>query len=222
MSLREFKEEDFGRLTKTILISLVTSFVVFGLIYFFKLKYIENFTGKYGFYIFFAILSYALIMPSMRKIREYKELPCMSGMMIGMTIGMIAGLLSGFFVGATNGMFWGSVWGMLVGIGFGVWSGKCCGIMGVMEGMMAGFMGGLMGAMTALMMFNDNLKIAGIVIFIVSAFIMMGLNLMIHKETKSFDKKLNEEDMFTVVLSFTLTALTIWLIVFGPRSALFQ
>ena len=222
MTFKEFREKDLGRVVKTVLISLITSFAVFLIVYFLKLRYVDNFMPKFGFYIFFAILSYAMIMPSLKKVRGYDELPCMSGMMIGMTIGMIAGLLSGFFVGATNGMFIGSIFGMLVGITFGVWAGKCCGIMGIMEGMMAGFMGGLMGAMTALMMFNDNLKVAGIIVFVISSVIIMGLNFLIYRETKSFDEKFNSEELFTVVLSFILTTLTIWLSVFGPRSVLFQ
>src|SRR3989344_2894200 len=119
-----------GELIKTIFVSLITSFALLAIAYFLKLKYIENFIPKYGFFLFFAILSYAIILPSVRYVRAYREFPCMSGMMIGMTIGI--------FLGA--------------------WNGKCCGIMGMMEGTMAGFMGGIMGAMTAIMMLNDNLK----------------------------------------------------------------
>src|SRR3989344_5547426 len=118
MSFKEFtksltKDGPQGELIKTIFISLAVSFAIFGMFYFFRLKYIENFIPKYGFYLFFAVLSYALILPSIRYVRAYKEFPCMSGMM-------------------------------------------------------AGLMGGLMGAMTAIMMFNDNLKAAAIVLYIVS------------------------------------------------------
>ena len=134
---------------------------------------------------------------------------------------MISVFLAGFYVGATNGMFYGSVWGMLVGISLGVWSGKCCGIMGIMEGMMSGFMGGLMGAMTAIMMFNDNLKIAGVIVFVISSVILIGLNFMIFRETKGADRKY-EDNFFNIVLSFLLTTLTIWISVFGPRSLLLQ
>lgn len=221
MSFKEFKEKDLSGITKTILVSLLTSFAVFLVAYFLRLKELENFIPRFGFFIFFAILSYAIIMPSLKRARCYDSLSCMPGMMIGMTIGMIAGFLPGFFVGATNGMFWGSIWGMVTGITFGVWAGKCCGIMGTMEGMMAGFMGGLMGGMTALMMFNDNLKAAGIIVFLVSTVIITGLNLMIYGETKEFNKKFESEEMFTVVVSFILTTITIWLSVFGPRSSLF-
>ena len=227
MTLKEFArslngEGVEGEILKTIFVSLVTSFIVLGILYLFRFRYITNFIPKYGFYLFFAVLSYSLILPSIKQVRAYKEFPCMSGMMIGMTIGMISGFLSGFYVGATNGMFYGSVLGMAVGIFFGAWNGKCCGIMGVMEGMMAGFMGGLMGGMTAIMMFNDNLKAAVIVIFLVSAIIMVGLNFMIYKETRTTERKHKDSELFTMVLSFILTTITIWIMVFGPRSVLFK
>jgi len=216
------KEGVEGEIIKTIFVSLITSFIVLGVFYFFRLKYIDNFIPKYGFYLFFAILSYALVLPSVRQVRAYREFSCMSGMMVGMTIGMIAGFLSGFYVGATNGMFWGSVFGMTVGIFFGAWNGKCCGIMGVMEGIMAGFMGGLMGAMTAIMMFNDNLKAAGVIVFIISTFIMIGLKFMIYKETRGVERKHRDGEFFVIFWSFVLTIITIWLSVFGPRSVLLQ
>lgn len=216
------KEGIEGEIVKTIFISLITSFAVFVALYFLKLKYVENFIPRYGFYLFFAILSYALIISSARQIRAYKEFACMPGMMIGMTIGMIAGFLSGFYIGATNGMFWGSVFGITIGMIFGIGNGKCCGIMGIMEGMMAGFMGGLMGAMTSLMMFNDNLKIAGIIVFIISSFIIMGLSFMVYKETRESKRQHRDDDLSIIFWSFILTGVTAWMMVFGPRSILFQ
>lgn len=223
MTKQESREERIeGELTKTLFISLITSLITLGVLYYLKLRYIENFIPKYGFYLFFAILSYALILLPIRQVRAYKEFPCMSGMMIGMTIGMISGFLPGFFSGSTNGMFVGSVFGMAVGILFGAWNGKCCGIMGVMEGIMAGFMGGLMGAMTAIMMLNDHLKVAGVIAFGISACILIGLTIMIYKETRSFERKHREDHTFTIVWSFLLTLATIWIMVFGPRSLLFQ
>ena len=227
MTLKEFTKSlningTEGELVKTIFFSLIVSFSILAILYFIKLKYIENFIPKYGFYLFFAVLSYALILPSIRYIRAYKEFPCMSGMMIGMTTGMIAGFLSGFYVGATNGMFFGSIFGIAIGIFFGIWNGKCCGIMGIMEGMMAGLMGGLMGAMTAIMMFNDNLKAAAIVLYIVSAFIVTGLNFMIYNETREAERKHKDSELFTIFWSLILTMVTIWIMVFGPRSMLFQ
>jgi len=215
-------EQVEGEIIKTIFVSLITSFIILAIFYFFKLRYIENFIPKYGFFLFLAILSYAIILPSTRQVRAYKELACMSGMMVGMTIGMIAGLLSGFYIGATNGMFYGSIFGISIGMFFGIWNGKCCGIMRIMEGMMAGFMGGLMGAMTAIMMFNDNLKAAAIVIFIVSTFIMFGLKFMIYKETREIERQHKDSEMFIIICSAILTVITILLSVFGPRSILLQ
>lgn len=227
MTFKEFKKslaEDGaeGELVKTVFVSLATSFVVLAILYLFKLRYIENFIPKYGFYLFFAILSYSLILPSIRHVRAYKELPCMAGMMIGMTMGMISGFLAGFFVASTNGMFIGSVFGMLVGIVFGVLTGKCCGIMGIMEGIMSGFMGGLMGGMTSIMLLNDNLKATGVIVFIISAVILIGLNYLIHKETREIERRPRDSNLFIISWSFTLTVVTVVLMVFGPRSALFQ
>ncbi|MBS3153301.1 hypothetical protein J4426_01945 [Candidatus Woesearchaeota archaeon] len=211
-----------GEIIKTVFVSLITSFAIFGLFYLLKLRYVENFIPKYGFYLFFAILSYSLILPSIRQVRAYKEFPCMTGMMIGMTIGMISGFLAGFYIGSTNGMFYGSIFGMLIGIIFGGLNGKCCGIMGFMEGITAGFMGGLMGAMTAIMMLNDNLKAAGVIVFLVSAVIMIGLNFMVYKETRNEERKHKDSEFFIIVWSFVLTTITILIMVFGPRSVLLQ
>ena len=143
-----------GEFIKTIFASLAASFGVLAILYFIGLRYVGNFIPKYGFYMFLASLSYSVIIPTVRQVRAYKELPCMSGMMVGMTTGMIAGFLPGFYLAATNGMFIGSVFGMSTGIALGVWNGLCSGVMGFLEGIMAGFMGGLMGAMTAFMLLN--------------------------------------------------------------------
>ncbi|MDP2628301.1 MAG: hypothetical protein Q8P15_00190 [Nanoarchaeota archaeon] len=213
-----------GELIKTIFVSLTSSFVILAILYFLRLRNVSDFVPKYGFFLFFAILSYSLILLSVRHIRAYKEFACMSGMMIGMTIGMISGFLPGFFIGATNGMFWGSVVGMSIGILFGLWNGKCCGVMGAMEGIMAGFMGGLMGAMTALMMINDNLRAAGVIVFLISATILFGLNYMIYREARDsgMERKNKDSEFFTISWSFFLTIITTWFMVFGPRSVLFQ
>lgn len=227
MSFKEFTKSlsgngAEGEIVKTIFVSLVVSLVTLGILYFLKLKYVENFIPKYGFFLFFAILSYAVILPSVRHVRAYKNFACMTGMMIGMTLGMLAGFLPGFFIGATNGMFYGSIFGMTVGIFFGVSNGKCCGIMGVMEGMMAGFMGGLMGAMSSVMMLNDNLKIASAIVFAISAAISLGLNYTIYHETREAERQHKDSELFVIVWSFVLTALTVWLMVFDPRNLLFQ
>ena len=94
--------------------------------------------------------------------------------------------------------------------------------MGMMEGIMAGFMGGLMGGMTAVMMLNDNLKIATIVIFAVTSVILIALNYMIYNEMKENKRQLNEDHTLTIFITIVLIAITAWLMVFGPRSALFS
>ena len=226
MSFREFTKvlngsRVEGELIKTILYSLLTSFLVLGILYYFKFRYLADFMPKYGFFLFFAVLSYALIVPTIRQIRAYQNMACMSGMMVGMTIGMISGFLAGYFLGATNGMFIGGVFGMFVGIVLGVWTGSCCGVMGSMEGIMAGLIGGWMGAMTSVMLLNDHLKLATGLIFIVSALILVSLNYMIYIETKETERQRREDHFMTILISFILTTLTIWLIVYGPRSALF-
>ena len=227
MTLKEFTKElngnnrVEGELIKAIFYSLFFSFGLFILLYYFKLQYIENFISKYSFYLFFAILSYAIVLPSIRQVRAYKNLTCMSGMMVGMTTGMIAGFLPGFFIGSTNGMLWGSVFGMGIGIFIGVWNGKCCGIMGIMEGLMAGFMGGLMGAMTSVMLLNDNLKVAGLIVFLISSVIIFLLNFMIYKETKESERQVKEDYSLIIFISLILTAITIFFMVYGPRSILF-
>ncbi len=226
MTLKEFRsslngKDAEGEIIKTIFLSLLTSLVTLGILYYLKLRYVSDFIPKYGFALFFTILSYALILPAVRQVRAYKEFSCMSGMMIGMTIGMIAGFLPGFFIGSTNGMFYGSVFGMAIGILFGAWNGLCCGVMGFMEGIMAGFMGGLMGAMSAVMMLNDNLKIAGVIVFIICAVILFGLKYMVFTESRQMERKHKDSEMFIILWSFVLTVITIWLMVFGPKSGLF-
>lgn len=227
MSFKEFTKElggskVEGELVKTIFVSLIVSFVTLVVLYYVALRNVDSFISDYGFYLFFAILSYAVVMPAVRQVRAFKQFPCMTGMMIGMTIGMMIGFLAGFYVGATNGMFWGGWFGTAVGILFGVSNGRCCGVMGVMEGMMAGFMGGLMGAMTAVMMFNDNLRVAGVLVFLVCGAILFGLNYMLFVETKGAERAKKEGYFFTVAWSAILTVVTTWLMVYGPRSVLLQ
>ena len=118
-------------------------------------------------------------------------------------------------------MFIGSVFGMTVGIILGVWNGKCCGVMGTMEGMMAGFMGGLMGAMTAFMLYNDHLIASMVIVFAISAVILFSLNFMVYKEMKLEERKLKEDHLLTFVITFVLITVTIWLMLYGPRSGVF-
>jgi len=226
MSFKEFKKElngnrIEGELVRTIFYSLITSFIILGIFYYFRFKSINNFIPTYGFYLFFIVLSYALVVPTIRQIRAYKKMACMGGMMVGMTVGMMSGFLAGYFIGATNGMFIGGVFGMSIGIFLGIWMGSCCGIMGIMEGTMAGFMGGWMGAMTAVMLINDNLKLASILIFIVCAVILFSLNYMIYLETRKEERQLKEDHFITIIISLILTLATALIMVYGPRSALF-
>lgn len=226
MSFKQFTQElnggrVEGELLKTIFYSLITSFIVIGVLYLLRLKNVTYFIPKYGFYLFLAAISYALIVPAIRQVRAYKQFTCMSGMMIGMTTGMITGFMAGYFIGATNGMFMGGVFGMVVGSVLGVWMGSCCGIMGTMEGVMAGFMGGLMGAMTSVMLLNDHLKLATVIITGFAAFISLGLNYMIFFEMKESERQRHEDHSSTVVITFVLMMLTIWIMVYGPRSGLF-
>lgn len=79
-----------------------------------------------------------------------------------------------------------------------------------------------MGAMTAVMMLNDNLKAAAVIVFVISGFIMFGLNFMIYKETRGAERKHKDDEFFIVFWSFVLTIFTVWLMIFGPRSVLFQ
>ena len=221
MTFKEFRKSTGEEIAKTIFISLLTSTITLAILYFIKLNKVENFIPKYGFFIFFSALSFAILAPAIKQVRSYKEFPCMSGMMIGMTIGMISGFLSAFYVGSTNGMFWGSVLGMAVGIYFGIVNGKCCGIMGIMEGIMAGFMGSLMGGMTAVMTLNDNLKYIAVIIFLVCSIIMLGLNYMIYKESEQLERKIKEGQIYTIITTFIFIVVVAWFIVYGPRSALF-
>ncbi|MGK0209422.1 MAG: hypothetical protein ACI83O_000699 [Patescibacteria group bacterium] len=229
MSVKEFISELQGRegkrvegeLIKTAFVSLFSSFVVFALLYYFVLQGTVVNLSQYYYFIFLSILTYALLMPAVKQVRAFKKFPCMTGMMIGMTMGMMSGMMIGFFVGASNGMFWGSVFGMGIGISLGVWTGKWSGIMGVMEGTMAGFMGGLMGAMTGVMMYNDHLRAAGVIIFLIGGSILIGLNYMLYIETKQEERQHYEGDIITVIVSVVLTLLTVWMIVLGPKSAVF-
>lgn len=224
MSFKEFiKELDGkrieGELVKTFIFSLIISLAVFAIYFFFFNQYID--LQKSGLYIILALLSISLIAPLARQVSSYHALTCMGGMMVGMTIGMISGFLIGFYIGATNGMFIGSLAGMIVGISLGTWLGSSCGIMGFLEGTMAGFMGGLMGAMSAVMMINDYLKSASIIVFIISAVILVSLKYMIYLETKSL--KPNKESIFkTILISIVLTLFVLLMISFAPKSLLVQ
>jgi len=72
------------------------------------------------------------------------------------------------------------------------------------------------------MMYNDNLIAAGVIMFVICGTIMLGLNYMLFKETINEERIHKEDNMFTIVISFLLTFITIWMMVFGPRSLLLQ
>ena len=225
MTFKEFvkslnNNEAEGELVKTIIYSVIASALMLGLLYLVKLKDIPEFFPKYGLYIFLSMISFSFIAGSVKHVKNFKGIMCMSGMMVGMTIGMISGFLAGAYTGAINGMFFGRVFGMAVGILIGVWTGKCCGIMGIMEGAMAGFMGGLMGAMTSLMLLNDHLKYIIIISFLICSSILFGLSYMIYTETREAERK--QEGYFVYVsLAVLLTYATTLFIIFGPRGGIF-
>lgn len=209
-----------GELIKTFLYSLASSAVVIALFWFVHLRF-TNFMPRYGYYALFAILSYAFIIPAVQHVRAYKQFTCMTGMMIGMTLGMIAGFLGGLYIGATNGMFMGSVFGMALGIAVGTWTGSSCGVMGFMEGIMAGFMGGPMGAMTAVMMLNDHLHPAIAIFFIIATVILVTLNYLIYGETRKHTSYDVLHPLFVILWSAFLTAITLGIMIWGPKSGLF-
>ncbi|MDO8555989.1 MAG: hypothetical protein Q7R96_02335 [Nanoarchaeota archaeon] len=226
MSFHEFRqslhqEGAEGELITTIVISLASSFGLLALLYFIKLKNITGFLDNQGYYLFFAALSYAVIIPAIRHVRAYKEFTCMTGMMIGMTLGMISGFVTGYYITATNGMFWGSFLGIIIGIIIGIWNGKCCGIMGWMEGIMAGFMGGLMGGMTAIMLINDHIKAMTIIVFLITTTIIIGLNYLVYHETRQQERKIKEDHWGTIIMSIILTGITLWMMIQGPKGGIF-
>ena len=210
-----------GELLHSIFYSLLTSFAILGGLYYFFFQNIENFMPKYGIFMFLSALSYAFFIAIVRQVRAYEEFACMAGMMIGMTAGMM-GFLPGFYVASTNGMFIGGFFGVAIGMFLGVWTGKSCGIMGIMEGMMASLMGGLMGAMTAFMLFNDNLIVAAVLVFIICAVILSGLSYMIYFEMKDNDRGKKENHFLSVGLTAALTLITVAVMLHGPRSAIFS
>jgi heme/copper-type cytochrome/quinol oxidase subunit 4 len=79
-----------------------------------------------------------------------------------------------------------------------------------------------MGAMTAVMMINDNVKIAGIIVFAISIIILIGLSYMIHKETNESERYVKEDHVFTIFASLILISITALFMIMGPRSILFQ
>ncbi|MBI3190163.1 hypothetical protein HYZ41_00510 [archaeon] len=188
-------------------------------------KFMQNFDAKYGLYMIYTVISAAVIGMGAWHIKSYRHtFDCSLGMMAGMTIGMMAGFLLGAIIGATNGMFMGSVYGMITGMFIGAWCARCCGIMSIMEGLMAGLMGGIMGAMTTVMMLNDNLVIFMPILIGSIIVIMAGMSVMIYKESSEYRdgiKKKDKYEMFSYVsLIFVLAMLTMFVMLYGPKSVL--
>lgn len=226
MSFKKFVKELSGdrvegQLVKTLVVSLLTVAIAFSILYFAFLNQYLNLT-KNGLFIFLALLSIALIGPTIHQVRAYRSLSCMGGMMVGMTCGMISGFLIGFYVGATNGVFIGSLTGMAAGIFIGIWLGLSCGVMGFLEGIMAGFMGGMMGAMTAIMAFNDGLRPLAVICFAISAIILIGLKYMIYKESLETKDKPKFSYLSIIIPSAILSTLVLLVISFAPKSIIVQ
>ena len=76
--------------------------------------------------------------------------------------------------------------------------------------------------MTSIMLLNDHLKATSVIVFVIAGVILVGLNYLIHKETREIERRHRDSNLFTISWSFALTVITIVLMVFGPRSALFQ
>lgn len=78
-----------------------------------------------------------------------------------------------------------------------------------------------MGAMTAFMLFNDNLRLATIIVSLISTVILFALNYMIYIEGKQLEGKDIDGMFFTIVFTFVATTLTTWIMIYGPRSGVF-
>ncbi len=187
----------------------------------------KNFLERFGLLLFYLMVGLVANTAAIWHLKAYKGVSCQTGMMIGMTTGMLSGFLVGLVLGVTNGMFVGALAGLLVGVLVGSFAGKCCGIMGVLEGQMAGFMAGSMGAMTSIMMVNDNyLSFIPIAVFF-EVVIFAGLIYMVYEENGgkqlNIAKKTARADfVFFLAANFTILLILAALMVFGPKSALFQ
>lgn len=82
-------------------------------------------------------------------------------------------------------------------------------------------MGGLMGAMTVFMLLNDHLRLASVLVFLISAVILFGLNYMIYLETKETERQRKKDQVTTSIITFILTSITTLPVVFGIRSGIF-
>lgn len=206
-----------------LVVGLVTFAVIAVAMLMLYFGYFKSVNGaKYGLYLLYTDISVAVIGIGVWHIKSYRHtFNCSMGMMVGMTIGMMTGFLLGAIIGATNGMFMGSVYGMFTGMIIGALCARNCGIMSIMEGLMAGLMGGLMGAMTTVMMLNDNLVLFMPILIGSIVVIMIGMSVMIYKESEKTITKFDKYDMFSYVsLLFVLAMLTTFIMVYGPKSLL--
>ncbi|MDO8462920.1 MAG: hypothetical protein Q7S96_01420 [bacterium] len=174
-------------------------------------------------YVLVSTIAVAGAMWHLKAVR--RDLSEMVAMMVGMTFGMIGGFLAGYLVGATNGMFTGSVFGVLVGCALGWIAGDCCAMMARMEGLMAGLMAGVMGAMTSVMLLNDRIAWFTPFLLVIALIILSGLAYLIHREhlERQGGIAVVRASGFTLffVSCFAASALTIVIMVYGPRSFLF-
>lgn len=187
---------------------------------------LPGFSPRVGPYLAYVVASVIAVSGAVWHLKGVqRQLGEMAGMMVGMTFGMIAGFLAGFLVGATNGMFTGAVFGVLVGCALGWYVGDCCAMMGKMEGLMAGLMSGIMGGMTAVMLLNDRIAWFTPFLLLLSLMILSGLTYLVHREHR---EKRGVDVEFTgvrfaafTVACFLTTAVTIGVMVLGPKSVLF-
>ncbi|MFH1631071.1 MAG: hypothetical protein ABIA21_02515 [Candidatus Aenigmatarchaeota archaeon] len=208
------------------ILTFATIAVAMLMLYFGVFRFIPDFATKYAAYMVYIAISTAVIGVGVWHTRAYRHtFNCSMGMMVGMTIGMMSGFLLGTIIGATNGMFMGSVFGMLTGMFIGAWSTRTCGIMSIMEGLMAGLMGGLMGAMTTVMMLNDNIMLFMPLLVGSIVAIMIGMSLMIYKESGDHRDTVPKSDIYDrlsfVSLMFMLAMLTMFIMIYGPKSFIF-
>jgi heme/copper-type cytochrome/quinol oxidase subunit 4 len=75
--------------------------------------------------------------------------------------------------------------------------------------------------MTAVMLLNDHLKLATIIVSVFTGVISISLNYLIFFEMKENERQRHEDHSSTAVITFVLMMLTIWIMVYGPRSGLF-
>lgn len=187
----------------------------------------QNFLQKFGLLLFYLTVGLVANSAVVWHLKSYKGISCQTGMMVGMTTGMLSGFLVGLVLGVTNGMFVGALSGLFVGVLVGSFAGKCCGIMGVLEGQMAGFMAGPMGAMTSIMMVNDNYLLYIPIAVAFEVIIFAGLIYLVYQENGgqllNIAKKTAKSDLvFFLAANFTILLILAWLMIFGPKSALFQ